>query len=152
MIIGIDPGQTGAIAALEKGKVVALHDMPVMARTHGKGFQIDPYELSSLIMRIGVASITGVVMEQVNSRPGQGAQATFNFGEGVGVIKGVIGALSLSLRMVTPQQWKKSAGLIRKDKDAARTLAIQMHPEVADQLTQKKDIGRADAIMVARFG
>ena len=35
---------------------------------------------------------------------------------------------------------------------AARTLAIQLHPEVADQLTRKKDIGRADAALIARFG
>ena len=36
--------------------------------------------------------------------------------------------------------------------DAARSLAIQLHPEVADMLTRKKDFGMADSILIARFG
>ena len=35
---------------------------------------------------------------------------------------------------------------------AARTLALQLHPEVGDMLARKKDTGRADAICIAHFG
>lgn len=152
MIIGIDPGQTGAIAFVTKGKVAALIDMPIMARTHGKGQQVDPYALASALIEAGTANISGAVMEQVSAMPGQGVSSMFNFGESVGIIKGVLGALQIPVRFVTPQRWKKMAGLMGKNKNAARTLAIQLHPEVADQLTRKKDIGRADAILIARFG
>ena len=84
--------------------------------------------------------------------PGQGVSSTFHFGESVGVVLGVLGALQMPIRMVTPAKWKKAAGLLGRDKDAARTMAIQHHPEIADQLTRKKDIGRADAVCIARFG
>lgn len=152
MILGIDPGHTGCIAAMEKGKVVSLIDMPAMARTYGKGQQVDPYTLATELVELGVSRITEAVIEQVASRPGQGSQATFNFGESVGMVKGVLGALQIPVRFVTSQRWKKSAGLIGKEKDAARTMAIQLHPEVAGELTRKKDVGRADSILIARFG
>ena len=152
MIIGIDPGQTGALAFVENGKVVQVIDMPTMARTHGKGNQVDPYSLSLELCKIGTARIDGVVMEQVAAMPGQGVTSVFNFGESVGIVKGVLGSLQLPVRMVTPQKWKKTANLIGKDKDAARSLAIQLHPEAAEFLSRKKDVGRADAICIARFG
>ena len=150
--IGIDPGQTGAIAVMEKGLVVQVVDMPVMARTHGKGQQVDASSLASELFGIGTGTISEVVMEQVGAMPGQGSTSMFNFGEGVGIVKGVLGALQIPVRMVTPQKWKKSAGLSGKDKDAARSLAIQLHPEAAEYLRRKKDVGRADAICIARFG
>ena len=81
-----------------------------------------------------------------------GGTSGFNFGEAFGIVEGVLGALQIPVRFATPRVWKKAAGLLNKDKDAARTMAIQLHPEVADQLTRKKDIGRADAICIAHFG
>lgn len=152
MIIGIDPGQTGAIAAIEEGKIVAIIDMPTMARLHGQGKEVDPYALSASLLKLGVNKINGAVLEAVGSMPGQGIASTFRFGESVGAVKGVLGALSIPVRIVTPGRWKKSAGLLGKDKDAARTLAIQMHPEIANHLTRKKDVGRADAVCIAHFG
>jgi crossover junction endodeoxyribonuclease RuvC len=154
MIISFDPGQTGAIAALHDGLIVALHDMPIMARAHGKGQQVDPYALATMILEISAIASGDVesVIEQVGAMPGQGSVSMFNFGEGVGVVKGVLGALQIPVRFVRPQYWKGKAGLKNAEKDAARTLAIQLHPEVADMLTRKKDVGRADAICIAHFG
>jgi crossover junction endodeoxyribonuclease RuvC len=152
MIIGCDPGQTGAIAVIQRGLVVKVVDMPTMGRTHGKGQQVDPYALATELFNLGPSNISGFILEQVNAMPGQGSVSTFNFGESVGVIKGVLGALQIPVRMVTPQRWKKTAGLTGKEKDASRALAIQLHPEVADRLTRKNDQGRAEAILIARFG
>jgi crossover junction endodeoxyribonuclease RuvC len=76
----------------------------------------------------------------------------FSFGCSFGVILGVLAALSIPLVLVRPQAWKKRAGLPgkRENKDAARTLAQQLYPLA--ELGRKKDIGRADAILIARFG
>jgi len=152
MIISVDPGKTGAIAALENGRITWVYDMPTMGRTHGKGQEIDPYELSSILLNIKAGKDATVLIEQVGAMPGQGTTSMFHFGESVGVILGVCGALQLPVRRVRPQFWKKKAGLIGKDKDAARALAIQIHPEVSDMLTRKKDVGRAEAILIAEFG
>ena len=154
MIIGIDPGITGAIYFnTVEGKIVV--DMPIMAKTSGKGNQINPYELTSLLMQPPIDRLTGIkaaYLESVHAMPGQGVSSVFSFGKSVGTIEGVLAALNIPLVMVTPQRWKKNAKLIGKDKDAARTLAIQLYPELSDRLSRKKDIGRADAILIAEFG
>jgi len=69
---------------------------------------------------------------------------------GYGAIQGVVQTLGNPLHFVTPQKWKKAAGLIGADKDYARTKALQLYPDA--DLARKKDIGRADAILIARYG
>ena len=150
--LGIDPGQTGAIAAYDGARIVGLIDMPTMTRLHGQGQQVDPYTLTTAILDLRAGRDAVAIVEAVAARPGQGVSSMFRFGESVGVVLGVLGALQMPIRWVTPQRWKKAAGIVGKDKDAARSLAIQLHPEVADMLTRKKDCGRADSILIARFG
>ena len=125
-----------------------------MARLHGKGQQVDPYALAGIIRTFVEKSGEDIsaVIEAVAAMPGQGVSSMFRFGESVGVVLGVLGALQIPLRWVTPQRWKKAAGIVGKDKDAARSLAIQLHPEVAELLKRKEDVGRADAALIARFG
>ena len=152
IILGFDPGQTGAVAAYDGERIEAVIDMPTMTRLHGKGNQVDPYTLATALIDLCAGREATAVLEAVSAMPGQGVTSTFHFGESVGVVLGVLGALQIPVRMVTPAKWKKAAGLLGRDKDAARTLAIQLHPEVADQLARKKDTGRADAVGIARFG
>lgn len=150
--LGIDPGQTGAIAAFDGTRIVWLIDTPTMTRLHGSGRQVDPYTLATEILDLCAGRNATVVIEAVSAMPGQGVSSMFRFGESVGVVLGVLGALQMPVRWVTPGRWKKAAGIAGKDKDAARSLAIQLHPEVADMLTRRKDCGRADSILIARFG
>lgn len=152
IILGFDPGQTGAIAAYDGTIITGLIDMPTMTRLHGKGSQVDPYTLATALIDVCAGCNATTIIEAVSAMPGQGVSSTFHFGESVGVVLGVLGALQVPVRMVTPARWKRTAGILGRDKDAARTLAIQLHPEVADQLARKKDIGRADAVCIARFG
>ena len=72
IIISIDPGQTGAIAAHEDGKVVAIHDMPTAGKSHGKGQEVDAYELASILMDIKSGKDATVILEQVGAMPGNG--------------------------------------------------------------------------------
>jgi crossover junction endodeoxyribonuclease RuvC len=137
---------------MENGTLIALYDMPTMARMHGKGQEINASALSSIMLEIKDGQTAVVFLETVSAMPGQGVSSTFHFGESVGVILGVCGAIGLPVRRIRPQYWKKKAGLIGKDKDASRTLAIQSHPDFSDMLKRKKDVGRADAICIAEFG
>ena len=152
IVLGVDCGQTGAIAAYDGTIITGLIDMPTMARLHGSGRQVDPYTLATEILDLCGGRNATAVIEAVSAMPGQGVSGMFRFGESVGVVLGVLGALQMPVRWVTPQRWKKAAGIAGKDKDAARSLAIQLHPEVADMLSRKKDCGRADAALIARFG
>jgi crossover junction endodeoxyribonuclease RuvC len=152
VVLGIDPGQTGAIAVFDGERIEAVLDMPTMPRLHGQGQQVDPANLATALLDLRHGRNASAVLEAVSAMPGQGVSSTFRFGESVGVVLGVLGALQVPVRMVTPARWKRAAGLLGRDKDAARTLAIQLHPEVAVLLARKKDIGRADAVCIARFG
>jgi crossover junction endodeoxyribonuclease RuvC len=74
----------------------------------------------------------------------------FAFGESFGVIRGVVSALGMPLELVTPATWKRRFGLIGAEKDAARTKATELYPGII--LARKKDVGRADALLIARYG
>lgn len=152
IVLGFDPGQTGAIAAYDGTTITGLIDMPTMSRMHGSGRQVDPYTLATAVIDLCAGRNATAVIEAVSAKTGQGVSSMFRFGESVGVVLGVLGALQMPVRWVTPQRWKKAAGLVGKDKDAARSLAIQLHPEVADMLTRKNDHNRGEAILIARFG
>lgn len=150
MIIGIDPGVTGAIAALDNdGDLVGLEDMPTLKARGGKTV-INIPELGHMLRLANDGTATIVKLEQVHSMPGQGLVSTFNFGMGYGAIQGVVQTLGLPMQLVTPTKWKKAAGLSGAEKDYARTRALQLFPNA--DLARKKDIGRADAILIARFG
>ena len=147
-IMGIDPGVSGALALVSGARVIEVWDVPTMAKTTGKGLQINSAALGDLMV-VGDPNI--VVIERVGAMPKQGVTSMFNFGYSAGILDGVTGALAFTVRFVHPNAWKKHFGLTGKDKDAARTLAIQRHPEAAARLTLKKHVGRADAILLADY-
>ncbi len=151
MIIGIDPGLTGAIACLEDDLTfISVFDMPVMALTKGRN-QVNASQLAKIISAIKTQNKKVIVyLEKVQAMPGQGVSSMFSFGQSFGIILGVVATLELPLVLVTPLFWKKNAGLIHTEKDKARTLAQQLYPEAP--LGKKGDIGKADAILIARFG
>ena len=151
-IFGIDPGLSGAIAILEKKKVLNLFDMPVMAEGKKNKKQLNNAQLVNIIREnsIGDEEIA-VVVEQVNAMPGQGVTSMFNFGQTFGAIKGVCAALTLPIFFVRPSKWKKYFELINSSKDSSRTKVIEMYPSLSSQLAKKKDVNKSDAILIARY-
>jgi len=151
--ICIDPGITGAIAIISPEGHARVFDMPTMAKNSGNGQQVNPYELSRIIIEVMDSACDVVAyVERVNAMPGQGVTSMFSFGQAYGVIHGVLGALDIPVEFPTPQQWKKFHGLIGKPKDSARTLAIQKFPYLSKDLARKKDVGRADALLIGLYG
>lgn len=147
--IGIDPGLTGALALMLGDELMEVQDMPTMIRSQ-KHLQVNAAELAKILNSWRQVENVVACLELVQAMPGQGVTSMFGFGVSFGIVQGVLGALQIPIMLVTPQSWKKRAGLIGKDKDAARTLAQQLYP--AAPLGRKLDIGRADAILIARFG
>lgn len=160
MIIGIDPGVSGAVGILtDTGEFSSVHDLPVRAKLSGKGNEIDAATLANLLREYPGAIVFAErvqAMPPVRGKGGKqrsaGTQSSFNFGETAGVIRGVVLTLGLRLEYITPEVWKRRFGLTGKDKDAARTYAMDRFPEAAEYLTRKKDNGRADALLIAVCG
>ena len=153
-IISIDPGISGAICFFENGDVLDVIDMPAMAdgkknKRQVNGSQIFN-EIKSKIKNIDKKDIC-VVIEQVSAMPGQGVTSMFNFGQSFGVIKGICSAMQLSMFFIRPTKWKKYFNLIKTEKDASRTKAIEIFPQISSKLSKKKDINKADAILIASF-
>lgn len=154
MKIGIDPGNTGALALMEdNGGLIEVVDMPIMAM--GKKNQVNPVELANILSNWkAMARMDNLKLfayiEHVHSMPKQGVSSSFNFGMGYGVIQGVVAALKIPTKLIPSQTWKKYHCLTGKEKDNARTLALQQYPDAS--LARKKDIGRADAILIALYG
>jgi len=149
--IGIDPGITGAIALLgPAGELDDLLDMPTMLLT-GTRQKVNAAELGKIIGRWTDLPGLTALLEQVSAMPGQGVSSMFGFGMSYGIVQGVLGALQIPVTFVTPQCWKKRAGIPAKsEKDYSRTIAQQLYPNAS--LERKKHVGRADAILIARFG
>ena len=154
LIIGIDPGISGSICFFKNGEIKDVIDMPTM--TEGKknkkqvnGSQIFN-EISKRIKEIDRKDIK-VVIEQVSAMPGQGVTSMFNFGQSFGILKGICSAMQLPMYFVRPLKWKKYFNLIKSEKDASRTRAIEIFPYFSSNLSRKKDSNKADAILIASF-
>lgn len=152
MILGIDPGKTGALALLDGERCLGAWDMPAVSE--GRSTGVSAALLSDLIDEALERSDgdLSVVLEKVGAMPGQGTVSMFSFGRSVGIVEGVVGAKHIPMHRVSPAKWKRSAKLTGKEKDFARTRAIELFPEVSSLLSRKKDCGRADAMLIAYFG
>ena len=154
LIIGVDPGISGAICFFENGEIKDIIDMPVMADGKKNKKQINGSQIyNEMIERtknIPKKDII-VVIEQVSAMPGQGVTSMFNFGQSFGVIKGICSAMQFSVHFVRPAKWKKYFNLLKTEKEASRSKAIEVFPYISSKLTRKKDSNKADAILIASY-
>ena len=154
LIIGIDPGISGAICFFDNGKILDVIEMPTMNEGKKNKRQVNGAQIYNEIskrMNKTHNDDVRVVVEQVSAMPGQGVTSMFNFGQSFGIIKGICSAMQLSLYFVRPAKWKKYFNLINSEKDASRTRAIEIFPYFSYQLSKKKDSNKADAILIASF-
>jgi len=152
-IIGIDPGLTGAVAIIDDGNII-IHDTPTTEVKNGKRKKTEylPLMMSRIIKENIGSNGCRVYIEKVGAMPGQGVTSMFRFGMGFGLWIGIIAALNIPYTFVTPQAWKKELMQGMKDKDAARIRAMEIFPNSGEYLSRKKDIGRADALLIAEYG
>ena len=143
-VIGVDPGLSGALVALEQNRIVGCVDMPVVeAVVNGKKRRrIDPHGLCHAIVEFGPVDI--VVLEKAGARPGESAAASHTNGRNFGVIEGILAAYARPYTLVTPQQWTK-AMRVGSDKGNHRLEAMRLFPDQSHLFSRVKDDGRADA-------
>ena len=140
IIIGIDPGITGAICFFQDGKILDVIEMPNMPEGKKNKRQVNGaqiyHEISKRIKGIKQHDIK-VVIEQVSAMPGQGVTSMFNFGQSFGVLKGICSAMQIPMYFVRPAKWKKYFNLINSLKDASRTKAIEIFPGFSSKLANE---------------
>lgn len=154
LMIGIDVGLSGALSLISSAGLVSVADMPTMAKGAGHGRvkrEVNAAGLASLLRNWtdGARDEVLVVVERVASMPGQGVASMLSLGDSVGTVRGVIAALGLPLAWVTAREWKRHYGL-SADKELARARAIEFWPSI--DFSRKKDHGRAESALIARYG
>lgn len=151
--IGIDPGLSGAIAAVDgRGMVLLVDDLPTITSS-GKKKEIHLPEAAKMVIGLmeGASQVFGAV-EKVGARPGQGVVSMFRFGVAAGQMHGILTGLKIPIILVRPQIWQKE--FLRftdgPDNKAKSVLAASYRwPDV--DLPRKKDHGKAEALLIAEF-
>jgi len=143
--IGIDAGSvSGALGAIDHNS------------NYVSSFMIDHKDkhILALVFKSRILSIVDpkegaqICMEQVHAMPKQGISSTWNFARAVGVISAVCELTNYPFHLVSPQKWKKHFNLTA-DKNEALDLARKLFP--AAKLKLKKDINRAEALLIAEY-
>jgi len=165
-VAGFDPGSASPSGAVYqtvpggKGNIVHVFDVPMTGERGETNWRIDVLKLVDVVQLWGVSH---AVIELVNAMPsipdpvtgerrGMGATSAFKFGAAFGDLRTTIRCCGFEPRFVVPQSWKKFYGLKGTNKEASRELAIELFPQIADKLARKKDEGRAESCLIARFG
>jgi crossover junction endodeoxyribonuclease RuvC len=161
MIIGVDPGQSGALVALRQdGSIIETLLMPTIKI--GTKTRINGAAIAGWLAKLMWDHTANwhAYLEQVNAMPSgppgskraMGVGSAFSFGHSAGLVEGVLTGAGIPLTLVTPQAWKKTAGLIGSDKDAARSRAILLYPSCRILDLKGKGQAIADALLIARHG
>lgn len=159
VVIGIDPGLTGAVARLDREGVTVV-DIPCIQRGAGTATVKNQVNASALQAEIK-ALVQGcdrqevlVMIELTQAMPKQGVATMYSMGHTAGMIEGVVAAMGLPHRLVPAAQWKKAmkiaGGKKSEKKEPARALAQRLYP--AAELHLVKHHNRAEAILLARYG
>jgi crossover junction endodeoxyribonuclease RuvC len=149
VIVGIDPGYSGAVAFLWPNMKLEIHDMPVLKNAKGKK-ELNLHILHELLTPEGDEAHVAFI-EKVHAMSGQGVSSMFRFGETYGATQMAVAAHGMVMQYVPPTTWKKHFKLSR-DKGVSRGLATQRFPDCADQFKRVKDDGRAEAALIALYG
>lgn len=156
IIIGIDPGFSGALAFLCGSRTYRVIDMPVIETTvmrkgkKQKGHEFDFNGICSAFQPLKLIkdSIVAVAIEQppIMIKFGSAyAQIMINRAHAIWPL--FLYAKGLPVENVSPVIWKKGFGLLKKDKEDSRKLAQSLFPKAP--LSMKKDHGRAEALLIA---
>lgn len=180
IIIGIDPGVSGAIAIMRPRDpdavvfnvldLVDVVDMPTISIPSSSKKNRREVDAGGLAKLLCAHEKPIAFIEQVMAAPRKqrdpktkqlvtvqmGAVSAFNFGQSYMAAKAVCAALAIPYVLVQPKAWKKVHGLTGTANDSqlvkerSRQKAIRMYPLAP--LGRKKDQNRAEAILIACAG
>ena len=158
IIIGIDPGVSGAAALVNHCGLLEVFDLPV-TRSEADGrtkSKLDGRDLAVMLREAlrrldGATESVEIWLEDVHAMPAKksGSGANSSLMHSKGVIEGVAGALGYPVFLVGSRKWK---GLFGADADKANSisLALKLYPDAP--ITLKKHHNRAEALLIARYG
>jgi hypothetical protein len=136
--IGIDPGASGGIAAVnDKGTVYRVDKMPATDA-----------EVLALLEALALAwhPAPWAVLEHAQAFPKMGVSSAFNYGRGWGAMQMALHAAEIPFDIVVPRKWQAALScLTRGDKNVSKRRAEQLFPGLT--ITH----ATADALLIAEY-
>jgi hypothetical protein len=145
VILGIDPGATGWIVAVDSDGFAWSLPLPDSPMTLASSLREHP----------GLQ----VFVERQHAVHGQGLSSTFTTAQGFGRIEGVVAALGMPLRLVRSQDWQKV--MLRGEPKASGKELKRLYTQVAERLWPSVPFrgprgglldGKAAAALIAEYG
>jgi crossover junction endodeoxyribonuclease RuvC len=141
--LGIDPGKQGSIS------VISVNNL-----THATKSTLESCKLSETEQDIwcwlndSVDMLSAVAtIEKVASSPQMGVVSAFTFGRGYGFLVGMLTAIQIPFKYITPQQWQKGMKCLTKgDKNVSKAAAQRLWPKI------KITHNNADSLLIAEYG
>jgi len=150
VIIGVDPGLTGGLAAISSEWHPRLAPMPTI------GKQIDFGQLSEWLRLYGVVSGGQVFLERAQAFPKMGRSACFNYGASYWGVQAICACLKIPCTLVPPAKWHRALVVGRDGDPKMRALqtVMRLFPDV-DLIIgkgKKPHQGVVDALLIAEWG
>jgi hypothetical protein len=164
IVIGIDPGLSGACSVLDHNGLRAVFDLPVMP-IPGVGpkamiqNKVDGRALVKLLRQhCPPGEAVQSVIEAVNVMGGKNnaVQTQGSLLRTLGAIEAVLECLGWAPEYANPQTWKRHFGLIDSElsdaqrKAKAMQCARRLYPQ-CNEIARAKDHNRAESILIAHW-
>jgi Holliday junction resolvasome RuvABC endonuclease subunit len=159
--IGIDPGLNGAVAIITDNSFIKIIDTPIRtvqvpskkSKSGKKNKRLYVESDMANIFRMYNHTTTMVCIEKQWARTKEGVSSSFTNGYGYGLWIGIIKALDIKHRVVTPMEWKK---VMIGDKGADKSISCELAKEIFPQAELYTKRGRAldgrgDALLIGEY-
>ena len=157
-IISIDPGQKGAFTVLGPDGLDIWDLKDCYDQTTGFN-SLDPLKFNQMV-DLAIPANCGqvdVFCEESLLVHGNGIKTARSVFDARGVLRTVLALRGYGMQFIPPKTWKKHFGLLKSDKTASVSKAIELLPEYADFFQKQYrgrtiDLdGRAEAALIALY-
>ena|SRR3990167_4001832 len=134
---GVDPGKSGAIAAI-------WDDGQPFLTSCARGDWTE-HEQAEWLLQFDLERARAVI-EKVSSSPRQGVRSAFTFGRSYGFLRGLLAASKVSYQEVGPRRWQQAMHCLSGgDKNVTKAEAQRRWPRM--KITHRN----ADAMLLAEY-
>lgn len=164
-LLGIDPGFSGAITALnfdlekrfDAPTLIDVFDMPLkdenasaLNSDEDARQVISGPRLVEWLHRLPNKPVMAFI-ERVASSPQMGVVSSFRFGQGEGLVCGVLDGMGISYRKIAPPVWKLHFGLSTNKKKSLEKIR-ELFPTKTHLFKLNRHDGRSESALIAHFG
>lgn len=157
IVVAIDIGLTGAVAAMDSRGTYSVADMPVEDIPNA-GLRMVKRRVSAVGLRdmlrtlVPAGEVALALIEDVHAGMGPGAAARSSLDMNRGRIEAVLELQRFEVKAIQPGTWKRFYGLTGKEKGANLATARTLFGRADHLLKRAKDHNRADALLMAHYG